>query len=180
MNKIQTQEELKGRLVEINNSIANAISNIDEYEYESTLLEVESEDVRKYLQLLRNPEVTKYINCHNLIGKNKKDLLNLRNEADQIGFLLKQQTCEHPVLLETKVENFDDSIKDTSYTYVCLECRKQLHTANRSNKTIVSKYYNQDYELSDEEINQIEKEYTTYRENNPKEDAKRVLKKIAL
>ena len=180
MNKMRTQEEFKGRLVEINNSIANAISNIDEYEYESTLLEVESEDVRKYLQLLRNPQVTKYINCHNLIGKNKKDLIGLQAEAKQIGFLLKQQTCEHPVLLETKVENFDDSIKEASYTYVCLECRKQLQAANRSNKTIVSKYHNQDYELSEEEINQIETEYTTYRENNPKEDAQRALKRIAL
>ncbi len=180
MNKMRTQEELKGRLVEINNSIANAISNIDEYEYEATVLEVTSEDVNKYLQLLRNSEVTKYINYHNLIGKNKKNLISLRDEAAQIGFALKQQTCEHPVLLETKVENYDDSIKDTAYTYVCLECRKQLHAANRSNKTIVSKYYNQDYELSDDEIEQIETEYTTYRENNPKEDAQRALKKIAL
>ena len=121
-----------------------------------------------------------YINYHNLIGKNKKDLISLRDEAAQIGFALKQQTCEHPVLLETKVENFDDSIKDTAYTYVCLECRKQLHAANRHKNVIVSKYYNQDYELSDEEINQIENEYTTYRENNPKEDVQRALKRIAL
>ena len=180
MNKMKTQEELKGRLVEINASIAKTISNIETYKDEATILEVKSKEVRDYLKLFKDPKVAEFIEYYGLIEDNKEKLRYLQEEAKQIGFLLKQQTCEHPVLLETKVENFDDSIKEASYTYVCLECRKQLHAANRGNKTIVSKYYNQDYELSDEEINQIENEYTTYRENNPKEDAQRALKRIAL
>ena len=180
MNKMNTQEELKGKLEEINTSIAKRIQNIDEYEFEATKLEVESDDVNRYLFLLRNPDVTKYINAHNQIGKNKKELASLEEQAKQTKFQIKQFDCNHPVLLETRVDGADDSIKETVYSYVCLECRKHIISGTRSNRIIVSKYFNQDYELSEEEISDIEESYTNLREKYQHEDIKKLIKKITL
>ena len=152
-----TRQEELDTLIDDMNYTQN---ELEEEQYYAMQLELISDDVKKYLELLKSEEVQQYMSYHYKISKLKNKYKEYEERLNNIALLSKQEKCKHETLLAYKVEGSHDPIKDTMYSYICLDCKKKIFSQlNMPGKNIIYSKPNSDYELNENEINDIYQEY---------------------
>lgn len=133
----------------------------------------EEAEVTKYLELLTNPKVVKYLSVNEEIAKLEYEEFGLEKKFE----LLSQLMCKHPALLVTQEIAYD---LGTYATCKCLECKKIIDTKEKAvdpEALIYIKPRSNFYFITEEEVKKVEETYKTLKENK-KCSPRRLVKKF--
>ena len=133
----------------------------------------EEVEVAKYLELLNDPKVIKYLQKSEDISKLEYEEFGLERKYE----LLSQLMCKHPALLVTEEITYDVGVYSTCK---CLECKKIVNTKEQTVDTeslIYIKPRTSFYYINEEEVNKVEREYNALKENK-KCSPRRLVRKL--
>ena len=117
-------------------------------------------EIVKYLELLNNPKVIKYLDINEEISKLEYEEFGLDRKYE----VLAQLMCKHPALLVTEEVTYDLGVYSTCK---CLECKKIVNTKEQSvnpEALIYIKPRTSFYFINEEEVKMIETEYESLRQ----------------
>lgn len=148
------------------NKIKNKLKN-----KKRVLSELKKEaEIAKYLELLNNPKVVKYLGLSETISKLEHDEFGLQRKYE----LLSQLMCKHPALLVIEEVTYDLGVYSTCK---CLECKKIINTKEQSVNPEALIYIKPKagfYFINEEEVENVEKEYNELREKRKRSPSKLV------
>ena len=133
----------------------------------------EETEVIKYLELLNDPKVVKYLGVSEDVSKLEYELFGLERKYE----LLSQLMCKHPALLVTEEVTYDLGVFSTCK---CLECKKVVNTKEQAvdpNALIYIKPRTSFYFINEEEVKRVETEYNMLRANR-KCSPRKLVKKL--